>query len=287
MLGSMPWRTLVALLSAATTLVGDASPAVATDAVLRFLRNGQPLRSLELSDLRDACVERAVEVDDPYHLRPKRFLACPLREVMALGFGASWSEDPGRNYFLRARDAYTRPASAARLSEPGAWLAFADLSNPQGEGWEPIDRRQVDPAPFYLVWSGPGQNDPHRYPWPYQLVDIEAAPFEREYAHTLPRGVPAGDAAWQGFAIFRGECVACHAINGEGGRVGPELNVPRSIVEYRPATQIKAYVRDPGSFRHTSMPAHRHLSDADLDALLRYFRAMSQRKHDPGGNGGH
>ena len=119
MLGSMLWRTLAALLSAATTLVGDVSPAVATDAVLRFLRNGQPLRNLELSELRSACVERAVEVDDPYHLRPKRFLACPLREVMALGFGASWSEDPGRNYFLRARDAYTRPASAARTMRIG------------------------------------------------------------------------------------------------------------------------------------------------------------------------
>ena len=286
MLGAMPWRALVALLSAGMTLVGDSSPAGADGQTLRFLQNGQVVRSLELSSLRGACAERAVDVDDPYHLRAKRFLACPLQEAMVLGFGADWSDDPDRNFFLRARDGYVRPATAVRLSEPGAWLAFADLSNPQGEGWEPIDRRQVDPAPFYLIWNGPGQNDPHRYPWPYQLVEIEAAPFEREYAHTLPRGVPAGDPAWRGFAIFRGECVACHAVNGEGGRVGPELNVPRSIVEYRPAEQIKAYVRDPGSFRHTSMPPHPHLSDNDLDSLLAYFRAMSQRKHDPEKPGG-
>ena len=71
------------------------------------------------------------------------------------------------------------------------------------------------------------------------------------------------------------------------GRVGPDLNVPRSIVEYRPTEQIRAYVRDPGSFRHTSMPAHHHLSDVDLDGLLAYFHAMSQRKHDPGNPGGH
>jgi cytochrome c1 len=30
------------------------------------------------------------------------------------------------------------------------------------------------------------------------------------------------------------------------------------------------------------MPAHPDLSDADLDALVAYFRAMKDRKHDPG-----
>ena len=132
------------------------------------------------------------------------------------------------------------------------------------------------------MWTGAGQQDIHRYPWPYQLAEIEVAPFASEYPHTLPRGAAREDAAWRGFAIFRSQCVMCHAINGEGGRIGPELNVPRSIVEYRPTAQIRAYIRDPGSFRHTSMPSHRHLSDADLDALIAYFEAMRSRKHDPG-----
>jgi hypothetical protein len=30
------------------------------------------------------------------------------------------------------------------------------------------------------------------------------------------------------------------------------------------------------------MPSHEHLTDADLDALVAYFRAMQARKHDPG-----
>ena len=57
-----------------------------------------------------------------------------------------------------------------------------------------------------------------------------------------------------------------------------------SIVEYRPEAQIRAYVRDPGAFRYTSMPAHPGLSDADLDALIAYFRAMRERKQDPRAN---
>jgi hypothetical protein len=34
------------------------------------------------------------------------------------------------------------------------------------------------------------------------------------------------------------------------------------------------------------MPAHPNLSEADLDALIAYFSAMSQRKDDPGLRGG-
>ena len=57
--------------------------------------------------------------------------------------------------------------------------------------------------------------------------------------------------------------------------------MPRSIVEYRPVAQIKAYIRNPTTFRYGKMPAHPDLSDADLDALIAYFRAMSRAKHDP------
>jgi mono/diheme cytochrome c family protein len=95
-------------------------------------------------------------------------------------------------------------------------------------------------------------------------------------------GAPEGSPARRGFAIFRRECVACHAVNGEGGSVGPELNVPKSVAEYRDAAWIKAYVRDPSAIRYTSMPSHLHLTDADLDALVAYFAHMSAHKNDPG-----
>jgi mono/diheme cytochrome c family protein len=97
----------------------------------------------------------------------------------------------------------------------------------------------------------------------------------------VPPGAPPGSAAARGFAVFRRSCLQCHAVNGDGGRVGPELNVPQSIVDYRPEAQLRAFIRDPSRFRYTQMPANPHLSDADLDALLAYFRHMSQHRFDP------
>ena len=38
-------------------------------------------------------------------------------------------------------------------------------------------------------------------------------------------------------------------------------NVPQSIVEYRPEAQIRAYIRNPLTFRYGAMPPHPHLDD--------------------------
>lgn len=256
-------------------------PALA-EAELRFRRNGTEVARVDLSELRKACRTEQIEVEDPYHGRRKRFFALPVSCVIELGFGRM--PLPEDNLFLRAADGYVRPARAEQLLDSSAWLAFADAeltANPDATPrWQPIDRRQVDPGPFYMIWRGIGRNDPHRYPWPYQLVEIESAPLENEYPHIHPAAAMGSPAA-RGFALFRRECIMCHSVNGEGGKIGPDLNVPRSIIEYRPIDQIRAYIRDPGSFRFTSMPSHQHLSEADLDDLLAYFRAMAERKHIP------
>ncbi len=278
-----PARSLFASLFVFAAGVGFSAPAGADDSPLRFERDGALVRSLSRAELTQACGVTRVEVSDPYYQKTKTFLAFPLACALEQGFGKPVSSVRGENFFLRARDGYVKPASGARLSEPGGWLAFADaaISQADAPAWEPIDRRQVDPGPYYLVWSGEGQNDPHRHPWPYQLAAIEIAPFEARYPHTLPKGLPPEAPAWTGYAVFRAECVACHAINGEGGTIGPELNLPMSIVEYRPAEQLKRFIHDPTSFRYTSMPANPHLTPAQLDGLIAYFSAMRDRKHDP------
>ena len=186
---------------------------------------------------------------------------------------------------LRARDGYTKPASGKLLEDAHAFLAFGepDLEESKNAApqFRPIDRRQIDPGTFYLVWTGTPSGVLHELPWPYQLQTIEIAPFEQAFPHTAPTGLVKSDAGWQGYALFQTSCSACHAINGEGGMVGPELNVPRSIVDYRTADWIRAYVRNPQATRYTSMPAHPQFSEADFDGLIAYFTAMSARKPDP------
>lgn len=283
-------RALLALALAACTRSsanGDASAtnantaaAIDDDARLEFRIEGRVVRSVSLRVLRAAIPSETFTNCDAYYLRDKRFRALPIERVLQLGFqGESTGALDARPFVLRARDGYTVPINGARLLEGGAYIAFADDEHPGR--WEPIGPRRSDPAPFYLVWKGRAQCDLESHPRPWQLAAIELARFETVFPHTVPEGSPEGSPARRGFAIFARECVRCHAVNREGGRIGPELNVPQSIVEYRPIEQIRAYIRNPLTFRYGAMPAHPHLRDEDLDDLVAYFTAMKDHKRDP------
>lgn len=264
------------------------SRATSDDRELAFLRDGEPLRRLRIEQLG---TPKPVTAWDPYYGRQKTFLAVPLAPVLRQGFAGLALT--GEDILLRAKDGYTVPIAAERLLADGGYLALADLSVPAATAasaataataaatWEPIGPQRADPRPFYLFWAGADQGQLETHPRPWQLVAIELSRFERRFPHVAPHGLPDSDPAWRGLRVFAAECIRCHAINREGGRVGPDLNVPQSIVEYRPEDQIRAYIVDPGRYRYSNMPAHPHLDGADLDALLAYFVAMKSRKFDP------
>jgi mono/diheme cytochrome c family protein len=241
-------------------------------------------RSIDRPELARLCGVTRIAIEDPYYGRRKNYLACPLVKVLSKGFGISKADLTNLDVIFRASDGYAKPTPGAVLTRDGGWLAFtdADRGTLEAPAWDPIDRRQVDPGPYYVVWAGESQHDSDGYPWPYQLVQIELTTLENSYPLTVPSGAADGSAELAGYDIFKTECISCHSINGEGGKVGPDLNVPQSIVDYRPEAQIKQYIRKPSFFRYSSMPAHEHLSDAQLDGLVAYFRAMSRSKHDPG-----
>lgn len=259
-----------------------AGAAIDERASLSFVRDGKAVRDVSLGELLRDVKEETFTAYDPYYNREKTFRALPLADVVRRGFAGVDAPLPEQQYVLRARDGYTVPIPGAKVFEAGAFLAFADEAPP---GWEPIGPRRADPGPFYLVWRGAGQQDLESYPRPWQLVSIEIARFEDLFPHTVPEGLAGGSPAMRGFAIFRENCIHCHAVNREGGRVGPDLNVPKNIIEYRPVDQIQAYIRDPMSFRYGTMPAHPSLKQGDLDDLIAYFGAMKDRKHDPAAKG--
>lgn len=270
----------------ALTLVGCGRPprdagttALSPDARLEFRVEGRAVRTLTLRELDGVVAPETVTNFDPYYGRVKTFRAYRIEPVLAYALaGAVTGPVATHPFVLRARDGYTVPIPGERLLEGGAYLAVRDVER---AAWEPIGPQRADPGPVYLVWKNATQTNLETHPRPWQLAVIEVARFEVAFPHTAPEGEPRDGAAWRGHDLFGELCVRCHAVNREGGRVGPDLNVPQSITEYRPEAQIRAYIRDPRTFRYGVMPAHPALTDGDLDALLAYFRAMARRKHDP------
>jgi len=277
-LGCNPTESPSTAMSASASASATTAPKVDDLATITFAIEGRKIRALSRRELVDELGTVDFTQLDPYYNKPKSFRALPLQKVLERGFAGTNIVLEAQHFVLRASDGYTVPLDGKRLLENGGHLAIDDTD--VHDGWQPIGPQQVSPGPFYLVWSRDDQVDLNTHPRPWQLTTIEVSRFENSFPKVVPTG--AAEAAQRGFAIFREQCIRCHSINQQGGKVGPELNVPQSVVEYRPAAQLRDYIRDPSRFRYGNMPSNPHLKDVNLDDLLAYFTAMSQRKQDPG-----
>src|SRR5581483_1264323 len=154
------------------SLILLAAPAFAQSLV--FQRSGKDVATLTAEEI-SAKIPPVTVKFFHYELHKEKSYRCwPIKDVMALAFGAGWEKGEFPTVSLAAADGYVSTADAARLTEDGGCLAFADADAPD---WEPIGRKRANPGPFYLVWSKPEQSVGNAYPRPFQLVSINLVRF--------------------------------------------------------------------------------------------------------------
>ena len=260
-------------LAAGLVVAGNVS---AADAVLEFRVSKELVRTLTLAELRNAVSVQEIDMHDPMHGKRKRYQAFALGELLRYAFGDALESEHYSEVVFAALDGYQSVSTRTRVLEAGGFVAFRDLD--RIEGWEPVGRQNADPAPFYLVWTGEAQSTQNGYPWPWQLRSVALLRFEEQFPKVFPQGAGRGTAAYQGYLLFKERCVRCHTMDGQGGKIGPDLNAPHSILEYRSAGMVRDFIRSPSKFRHTKMPDHRDLTETDLDKLLDYFWFMRPRR---------
>ncbi len=242
-----------------------------------FFEEGEDQERFSLAELKEQLKTHKLTLRDPLHKKEKNYKAFALHDLLRLGFENRWQSDKYSDIAFVALDGYQALGALPVLRESGGYVVYEDLDR---DGWEPIGERKTDPAPFYLLWTGEAQGPKGVYPWPYQLQTIRLLKFKDQYPKVYPAGVKEGSAVHQGFTLFRQVCFACHAMSRQGGTVGPDLNAPRNITEYRDEKMIRDYVRAPSRFRYTKMPDNPNLTDEELDHLLAYFRHQAEHKSD-------
>ena len=236
---------------------------------LKFLISSEVVKDIDLSDLKENLEIHEIKFYDPMYKKDKKFEGFALKDVLQLGFGDEWMNVKYTDISFEALDGYVSVASISKLKEHGGYIVFSDLDF---EDWEPVSIKEVNPGPFYLVWTGEDQTTANEYPWPWQLSSMNLIKIEDRYSAVFPSGVSKNSSVYNGYEIFKGRCVRCHSMNGEGGKIGPDLNAPQSIVTYRNTYMIKEFIRNPSKYRHSQMPDHPDLSDQDLDNIIAYFR---------------
>ncbi|CAB3748218.1 c-type cytochrome [Paraburkholderia solisilvae] len=160
-----------------------------------------------------------------------------------------------------------------------AWVAVEDPAHP----WPALPNESASAGPFYLVWQFPERSGVSREQWPYKVARIALveSPDHRWPQLAVPATFAHDAGVKRGHDVFTVQCIACHKMNGGGaGAVGPDLGQPMNVTQYFKDAGLRALIRDPHQVR--TWPEQRMIgfgpnviSDADIDALLKYLHAMA------------
>jgi mono/diheme cytochrome c family protein len=222
-------------------------------------------------------------VNDPVYGRNKHYEGFWLEDVVRFA-GIEFSRET--MLVFTCLDGYQARLMRDTVPSAKPLLAVRDLDIESG--WEVFfhGKEKTTPAPFYLVWqtsSRAGEatnNSSASLPWPYQINRIDLRSAIEAQSRLLPAGAESRNDIQLGFDLFTKSCISCHSINLEGGTLGPELNIPKNITEYRDSSYLVDFIKDPSSFRAKSkMPAFKPgLTDQQIDDILQYLRWMRERK---------
>src|SRR4051812_23213564 len=232
-----------------------------------------PINEESITRLRKQHPLASAEVDDPVYKRKQQYQGLWLRDVLTdLNRGGHPETDVYVRF--RCKDGYLPIMPLTRAMGGKGLIAIRDANAPPGKDWQPLPGQGTSSTlpPSYIVWVAP-PGDPEEYPWPYQVVAIELVSSADALA-----GLDT-DGSNPGRELFVTHCLKCHAINGVGGTLGPELNSPCSVTEYWNPRLLSRFIGNAGTIRDgTKMPTFDSLGEKNIQVIVEYLHSMASHK---------
>jgi cytochrome c2 len=185
--------------------------------------------------------------NDPVYHKEKKYKAVNASLLIQNEIDLTKMDPKNTKIVFECKDGYKPEMPLELFLNANPYLAFQDVEAPKGAKWEAIIKNgnEMNAEPFYIVYTSVSEKD-SRYKWPYNLVKIYLEPLNKSTLELYPL---KNRKLETGYTLFKNQCLTCHAINGIGGTMGPELNYPKSVTEYWKENELVDYIVNPASFR--------------------------------------
>jgi cytochrome c2 len=214
--------------------------------------------------------------NDPVYHKEKKYKAVSAFLLIKNEIDLTIIDPKNTKIVFECRDGYKPEMPLELFLKSNPYLAFQDVDAPKGVKWEMIlkDGNEMNADPFYIVYPSVSSKDA-RYKWPYNLVKIYLEPLNKSTLELYPL---KNRKLEMGYTLFKNHCLTCHAINGIGGTMGPELNYPKSVTEYWKENELVNYIVNPASFRHKVKMPTLGITKQQSQEIVDYLKYMSENK---------
>ena len=241
-----------------------------------FLQGESLVSTAYITDLMDAIDIHDVNIYDIHFEKNKKYRAFLFNDVLKHIYGKSDLADSWSGIAFTAVDGYKAVIPTSYFSLSDAYLVFQDMDFPE---WQAIPNHGDDTvAPFYLIWTKEDEIPQNGFKWPWSIYSIGLMHVEAEYAIATPDEENVEESVMDGYHLYMKRCSSCHAISGEGGNLGPDLNKPQNILSYRSEEMVRSFIRESSSFRIGKMPDFKDLNGEQLDNLMDYLYYLLDEK---------
>ncbi|WP_264563725.1 c-type cytochrome [Flavobacterium sp. N3904] len=215
-------------------------------------------------------------VNDPVYHKTKKYHAVNALLLLKNEIDLSKVNIKNTLIVFECIDGYKPEMPLELFLNAKSYLAFKDVDAPKGSNWEKIIKNgnEMNADPFYLVYTSVS-SDNQEYKWPYNVIKFHFVSKNKNIEALQPKD---DKKAMKGFVLFQKQCITCHAINGIGGEMGPELNYPKSVTEYWKESELIDYIVNPASFRHKVKMPTLGITKQQSQQIVDYLKYMSKNK---------
>jgi len=253
---------------------------------IEFRDQGRVVRTLPLTDFGVITAAVPLKIFEAHEKKERTYQAYPVRPLLDHIFGKGWEQ--AEEIVFTSADGYQPSIPVARFRTHDAYFAFASGDDAPFTLVNILQNDElIQLGPLYLVWDNLQSKAllaDGAFGMPYQVIGVELTTLAIRYPNLSPP-VHASAQAQRGFLHFRKHCLACHAINGEGGGKAPELNYPTSVVEYLRPEYLIRWIENPVSVRYNTLmpPLAVEIPNRAIvtQEIIAYLRAMRAAKRKP------
>jgi cytochrome c2 len=215
-------------------------------------------------------------INDPVYHKDKKYKAVNASLLIKNEIDLTKIDPKNTKIVFECIDGYKPEMPLDFFLKANAFLAFEDMDAPKGKKWEAIFKNgnEMNAEPFYIVYTSVSEKD-SRYKWPYNLVKIYLEPLNKSTKELFPINNKDLES---GYILFQNHCITCHALNGIGGTMGPELNYPKSVTEYWKENELVDYILSPASFKNKVKMPTLGITKQQSQEIVDYLKYMSENK---------